>query len=129
MGYAALISFLYPYAFLILIYSHIYILTYHDGFSRQKTTVSAQIVIHRNSADLLYCTLYYTLLYCTYCTDADKRTNCLINCPTDLSDSFFVLSMRCDFFPPIFFYAIFHTPLSLSDSICSICYCYIARRF
>jgi len=61
---------------------------------------------------LTYCTvhctvLYSTVLYCTYCTDADKMMNRLINCPTDLSDSFFVLSMRCDFFPLNFFYAIF----------------------
>merc|ERR1712002_743388 len=46
------------------IFAYLYILTYHDGFSRHKTTVSAQIVIHRNSADLLYA-LYCTLLYCT----------------------------------------------------------------
>merc|ERR1711872_665672 len=52
----------------------------------------------------MHCTvLYSTVLYCTYCTDADERTNSLINCHTDLSDSFFVLSMRCDFFPLNFF--------------------------
>merc|ERR1711872_760918 len=51
---------------------------------------------------LTYC-MHCTVLYCTYCTDADKRKNRLINCPTDLSDSFFVLSMRCDFFPLNFF--------------------------
>merc|ERR1711962_1988301 len=76
--------------FISLCVSHlnifICILPYHDGFSRHKTTVSAQIVIHRNFADLLYCTCavrYCTVLYCTYCTDADKMMNRLINCPTD----------------------------------------------
>merc|ERR1711915_622885 len=83
-----------------------------DGFSRHKNTVSAQIVIHRNFADLLYCTcavlyytvLYCTVLYCTYCTDADKMMNRLINCPTDCMIRFFVLSMRCDFLFPQFFF-------------------------
>merc|ERR1711962_76027 len=102
------------------------ILPYHDGFSRHMNTVSAQIVIHRNFADLLYCTvLYCTVLYCTYCTDADKMMNRLINCPTDYLIRFFVLSMRCDFLFPQFFFTPFFILLSLSDSICSIRYCYI----
>merc|ERR1712119_74092 len=79
---------------------------------------------------VLYCTvLYCTVLYCTYCTDADKMMNRLINCPTDCLIRFFVLSMCCNFLFPQFFFTPFFILLSLSDSICSIRYCYLARRF
>merc|ERR1712212_464910 len=81
---------------------------------------------------MTYCTCavrYCTVLYCTYRTDANKMMNRLINCPTDCLIQLFVLSMRCDFLFPPHFFTRFFILLSLSDSICSIRYCYLARRF
>merc|ERR1711962_61882 len=118
------------YAFISLCVSHLNIFVYLYVYYLIMTVFRAirirfPLKLLFTEISLTYCTvpvlygtvlylLYCTVLYCTYCTDADKMMNRLINCPTDCRIRLFVLSMRCDFlFPQFFFYAIFHTPLSI----------------
>jgi len=95
-------------------YRIVYISPYHDGFSRDKSTVSAQFIIHKNytnSADQ---------------QNADKMMTRLINCPTDWLIHF-VSNQYLRFFT--FFLRHFDTPLSLSPTQFAQFVIVIARRF
>merc|ERR1711962_380770 len=114
------------YAFISLCVSHLNIFVYLYVYYLIMTVFRAirirfPLKLLFTEISLTYCTV--PVLYCTYCTDADKMINRLINCPIDRLICL-IDALRFSF-SPNFFFTPFFILLSLSDSICSIRYCYI----
>merc|ERR1711962_66205 len=118
------------YAFISLCVSHLNIFVYLYVYYLIMTVFRAIRI--RFPLKLLFTEIsltYCTVPYCTYCTDADKMMNRLINCPTDCRIRLFVLSMRCDFLFPQFFFRHFSYSSLYLTQFAQFVIVIFARRF